>query len=244
MFTLPVSLMSGSAVAASPATILGAGVQRAWWKAGHVNNTLVDDGGTSRASVIDNLFGNATYDASQGTMGNRASYSATAFRGAYPGFTFDRARSDAYTFGASPGGSYTAWALLTLTAHTSNQRLLSDADAGVNHFVFFTSTEAMRINSATSYTTTTTGIATAMIRWSYNSADGAVTVSINNAADLTGTITSGISPAMDTLGAAAATPISMVLSELVIATAVYAGGSTEATAMAAYFAAGAAAGLW
>ncbi len=233
---------SGAAAAASdPSALLAGGVQRLWYKAGHVNNTV--SGG--RCSTIDNLFGDATYDAVQANAALQAADGATSFRGTYPGLSFDRTRGDAYVFGASPGGSYTAWALLQLTAHTNNQRLLSDADAGVNHFAFFTSTEAFRINSATSFTTAATGLTAAMLlRWSYNSADGAVRVSVNNGADETGTITAGLSPAMDTLGAAAGLPITMVLHELVVATAVYAGGSSEATAMASYFASGAAAGLF
>jgi hypothetical protein len=177
-------------------------------------------------------------------MGNRASYSATAFRAAYPGATFDRARSDAYTFGASPGGSYTAWVLLTLTGHTTTQRLLGDADGGVNHHVGFISTEAIRIFQTVVASSAETGITTAMIRWSYNSTSGQVRISVNNAAETVVAATAGNAPAMDTLGASGAAPISMVLNELVIATDVYATGSTEATAMASYFSANAAAGLY
>jgi hypothetical protein len=215
-----------------PSTLMTDG--RLWFKAGRVENTI--SGG--RASTIDNLLGDATYDAVQASSLLQAAYSATGFRGAEPGFTFDRTRGDTYTFGASPGSSYTAWTVMQLTAHTVSQRLLSDADAGVPHFCFFTSTEAFRINSTTSYTTTTTGLTAAMLlRWSYNSADGAVRVSINNAADLTGTITAGVSPAMDVLGSdpAATAPISMVLAELAIDRAVHVGGSGVATSMAAYF---------
>jgi hypothetical protein len=219
----------GAAPADDPSTLMTDG--RLWYKAGRPENTI----DTGRASTIDNLLGNATYDAAQASSLLQAAYSATGFRGAEPGFTFDRTRGDFYTLGASPGSSYTAWAVMQLTAHTANQRFMSDADDGVGHFCFFTTTEAFRVNMATSITSTATALTSPMLlRWSYNSATGEVRISINNGADQVGAGTAGLAPAMDVLGANDALPISMVLAELAIDRAVHIGGSGVATSMASY----------
>lgn len=226
---MPRAAVDSAPVESTPLTIIPTGW--AWWSADNPSNTQVDDGGTTRVSVLDNWYEGA-YTPTQGTMGNRPAYSATGLL-SKPTLSFDRSRTDNYAFTALPSETYTMWAVLSLTAHTSAQRLLEST--GVLHHIRFSSGENPMVNAATGVTHSTAIVATPfLLRVSYRSDNDLVRIALNNAASESGTATSGVAPAFTNLGGAAATPITALISEVVIVPGEYLDASDEVTAMNAW----------
>jgi hypothetical protein len=229
--------------ATTPSTIFASG--KLWWA--EIRDdvawiTYSDVSGTNRISAILNQFSPGTdYGLAQADANNRPALNLTGLL-SQPSASFDRTRDtnegDHLTFNASlaPGGSYTLWMVLAVTAHTSVQRVLRSNPA--THQIAWNASEAPGFDSSSGgdvFHTTTAVTSPVLARFTFTVTTGAVAVALGDDAQVTGTIGTTTNPTFVTLGGVTTNPVTMQWSAGLLVTGVYGDAAAETLAVQSYF---------
>jgi hypothetical protein len=212
----------------TPAQLIATGWQ--WGKAANAVHSNVS--GTERISSVPNGMG-GSYTAAQAVDVNKPAYNATGLL-SKPSAGFVRARPDSLTFTALPSQTYTAWFVLSVTAHSSGQRILA-SNTGTAHHLQFDASERPQISTATAFNHTGafSGVP-CLVRYSWRSTDLLARIAVNATAEQTATLTSSVAPIFNMLGGATA-PITMELAEWFVAPGEFTDASAEVPLMRTYF---------